>query len=160
MIFDEKNSNYSMLEEIRVQILVESVFKLDATLSPIDFVTERYLRVWHELHFVLARQINVDDLLSVVTNVQLLVRPYVIRNYSVVLFWLSHNSCNFLRTQKLFAYSQSPRRFLLSTIQPKFEISQCDRLLFIGEFWVSMWPKFNLKIILISKSNSNWKLRK
>lgn len=58
-----------MLEELRIQVFVESVLELHVALSPIDLVTERYSSVWHQLYFVLARQINVDDLFAVVAYV-------------------------------------------------------------------------------------------
>lgn len=38
-----------MLEEIWIQILVESVLKFDVTFLPIDFITEWYTRPLHQL---------------------------------------------------------------------------------------------------------------
>lgn len=86
-----------MLKEVRVQILVESIFKFNITLLPIDFIAKRYTCALHQLHSVIAGQINIHYLLTVVSNIKFFMRPDVIGiryRDSVIVFHLSYNACN------------------------------------------------------------------
>lgn len=64
-----------MLEEIRVKIFVESVFKFDVGGGPIDFVSEFNPSAEFQFDFIVRSQIDVDDILSVVADVEFLVSP-------------------------------------------------------------------------------------
>lgn len=70
---------YSVLKEVRIQILVEPILKFDITLLPINFIAKRYTRTLHQFHSVVAGQINVHYLLAVVPDVKLFMRPDVVR---------------------------------------------------------------------------------
>lgn len=84
-----------MLKKIRIQILVESVLKLNITLLPIDFIAERYARSLYKLHFVLTGQVNVYYLFTVVSDIKLFMRPNIIRirhRDSIIVFQFSYNT--------------------------------------------------------------------
>lgn len=48
------HETYSVLKEVWIQILVESILIFDVTLLPIDLIAKRYTRALHQLHPVIA----------------------------------------------------------------------------------------------------------
>lgn len=70
---------YSVLKEVRIQILVESILIFDITLLPIDFIAKRYTRALYQLHSVVAGQINIHYLLAIVSDVKPFMRPDIVR---------------------------------------------------------------------------------
>jgi len=89
---------YSVLEKIRVQIFVKSVFIFDRRPSPVDFISEWDTGALYKADFILTSEIYIDYLFSIVSNVELLVRPNeVIRGgLGVAGIWnhFPHNACN------------------------------------------------------------------
>lgn len=75
---DEKKT-YSMLEEIGIQILVESILKFNITLLPVDFVTERYTRALYKFYFVFTGQVNIYYLFTIVSDIKFFMGPNIIR---------------------------------------------------------------------------------
>lgn len=78
LLFQQNAVTYSVLKKVRIQVFVESILKFDITLFPIDFIAERYTRALHQLHSVVAGQIDIHYLLTVVSDIELFVRPDVI----------------------------------------------------------------------------------
>ncbi len=68
---------HPVLEEVRVEVLVEPVLELHGALPPVDLVGEGHLGVGLQLDLALGGQVNVDDLAAVVTDVEALVSPNV-----------------------------------------------------------------------------------
>lgn len=68
----------SVLKERGVQILVESVFELDARLFPVDLIGEGNLFVELKLHFGFTGQVDVDNVVGIVADVQFLMGPQVV----------------------------------------------------------------------------------
>ena len=64
---------YPVLEEIWVEILVETVFKLDQRSLPTDFVGEVQFHSFIQLHLAFRRQIDVHDLFAVKAQFEFLV---------------------------------------------------------------------------------------
>lgn len=76
----------SVLEEGRIEVLVESVFEFDRRLLPVDFVRERQFGAQFEFHFRFGGQIHVDNSATVEADVQLLVSPQVVAVVGLVEF--------------------------------------------------------------------------
>lgn len=78
MIYKINTATCPMLEEVGVQILVETVLKLHTGRFPIYFVSELDLCSTLELNFSLGREINIHNSVVIEANVKFLVCPQVI----------------------------------------------------------------------------------
>lgn len=63
-----------MLEEIRIQIFVETILELGFARLPIYFVGEFNFGARHQILFAFGGHVDVNDLLAIVADVEFLVR--------------------------------------------------------------------------------------
>ena len=66
-----------MLEKIRVEIFVKSVVKFYVRFLPDYFIRKRNFGIMFKLHTALGREVDIDDLFSIVPNFKLFVSPNV-----------------------------------------------------------------------------------
>ena len=79
-----------MLEEAVVEILLEAVLELDVRRLPDHVVDERYLHARLEADLLLARQVDVHNVVLVVADLELLACPQVVGVLLLVV--LAHNA--------------------------------------------------------------------
>ena len=83
---------YPWLEERGVEVLVVSVVEEDGRFAPDDFVGEGHPNAVRQFDLVLGGERDVDDLLSVVSDFELLVRPEKVLRVFVLLAHFAHDS--------------------------------------------------------------------
>lgn len=67
-----------MLKELGIQIFIETIFINNRRWLPIHFIGKFKVGVHFEFNFRLRRQIHIDDMLSVISDIKFFMGPYVI----------------------------------------------------------------------------------